>query len=264
MEQDKAVVGRWALVTGSSGGIGYELSRQFAHDGFNVVLIARDAERLSKVARELENRYHTKTLVLPKDLSHPSAAGEIYGEMQKHNLTIEVLVNNAGFGDLGPLAETEWEVQRQMLQVNVMTLVELTRLFLPEMIRRKSGRILNIGSTGSFAPVPYMAVYGATKAFVLSFSEALSAELEGTGVTATALCPGVTATQFAKRAKTENSLLVRLNQMTAGDVARTGYHALMKNKTRVVPGWFNKIIIGSLRFSPRSANLKMSKMLMRP
>lgn len=264
MEQHKAVAGQWALVTGASGGIGYELSRQFAHHGFNVVLIARDAERLSKVARELENQYHTKTLVLPKDLSHPFAAGEIFGEIQRHNLGIDVLVNNAGFGDLGPLAGAEWEVQRQMLQVNVMTLVELTRLFLPEMIRRKSGRILNIGSTGSFAPVPYMSVYGATKAFVLSFSEALSAELEGTGVTVTALCPGVTATQFARRAKTENSLLVRLNQMTAGDVAKTGYRALMKCKPRVVPGWFNKLMIGSLRFSPRSATLKLSKMLMRP
>jgi short-subunit dehydrogenase len=264
MEPDTMGAGRWVLVTGASGGIGYELSRRFAHDRFNVVLIARDAARLSTVARELEDRYHTKTLVLPKDLSHPAAAGEIYKELQKRNLGIEVLVNNAGFGDLGPFADAEWEVQRQMLQVNVTTLVELTCLFLPEMIRRGSGRVLNIGSTGSFAPVPYMAVYGASKAFVLSFTEALSAELEGTGVTATALCPGVTATQFAKRAKTEHSLLVRLNQMTAGDVARTGYRALVKNKPRVVPGWFNKLIIGSLRLSPRSANLKMSKMLMRP
>lgn len=264
MKQDTEGAGRWALVTGASGGIGYELCRQFARHGFNAVLIARDAGRLAEVARELEDHYHVKTMVLPKDLSLPFAAGEIYREVRNSNLDIGVLVNNAGFGDLAPLAEAELDVQRQMMQVNVAALVELTRLFLPEMIRRKSGKILNIGSTGSFAPVPYMAVYGATKAFVLSFSEALSAELEGTGVTVTALCPGVTATRFAKRAKTENTLLVRLNQMTAGDVARAGYRALMKGKARVVPGWFNKLMIGSLRFSPRSANLKLGKMLMQP
>lgn len=264
MKQDKEGTGRWALVTGASGGIGYELCRQFARNGFNAVLIARDAGRLSEVARELGDRYHVQTVILPKDLSDSAAAGDIYRAVNNRDLEIDVLVNNAGFGDLAPLAEAELEVQRQMVQVNVGTLVELTRLFLPGMIRRKSGRILNIGSTGSFAPVPYMAVYGATKAFVLSFSEALSAELEGTGVTVTALCPGVTATRFASRAGTENTLLVRLNRMTAGDVARAGYHALMKGKATLVPGWFNKLMIGSLRFSPRCANLKMGKVLMRP
>ncbi len=264
MKQDRQDKGRWAIVTGASGGIGYELCRQFARNGFNAVLIARDAGRLAEVARELEDHYHVGTMVLPKDLSNSAAAGEIYREVKNSNLNIDVLVNNAGFGDLAPLAEAELEVQRQMVQVNVGTLVELTRLFLPDMISRKSGRILNIGSTGSFAPVPYMSVYGATKAFVLSFSEALSAELEGTGVTVTALCPGVTATRFASRARTENTLLVRLNSMAAGDVARAGYQALMKGKARVVPGWFNKVMIGSLRFSPRCANLKMGKVLMKP
>lgn len=264
MEQYKAAAGQWALVTGASGGIGYELCRQFARNGFNVILVARNAERLAEVAQELEKHHHVGTLVAPADLSHPAAAKEIFSNVQKRDISIDILVNNAGFGDLGRFDESEWEVQRQMLQVNVTTLAELTRLFLPEMIRRKYGRILNIGSTGSFAPVPYMAVYGATKAFVLSFSEALSAELEGTGVTVTALCPGVTATQFARRAKTEKTVLVRLNGMTAGDVARTGYQAAMKGKPRVVPGWFNKLLIGSLRFSHRNAVLKLSKLLVRP
>ncbi len=264
MNRVKSGTRQWALVTGASSGIGYELSRRFARNGFNVILVARNAERLAEVAQELEKHHHLGTLVLPADLSHPAAAKEIFSNVQKRGISIDILVNNAGFGDLGRFDESEWEVQRQMLQVNVTTLAEMTRLFLPEMIQRKYGRILNVGSTGSFAPVPYMAVYGATKAFVLSFSEALSAELEGTGVTVTALCPGVTATQFARRAKTENSLLVRLNQMTARDVAKIGYHALMKFKLHVVPGWFNKLMIGSLRFSPRSANLKLSKLLMRP
>ncbi len=264
MKQDKAGAGQWALVTGASSGIGYELSRQFAQYGFNVILVARDAERLAEVAQDLEKHHHVETLVLPADLSHPVAAAEIFSNVRKRALPVGALVNNAGFGDLGRFAGAEWEVQRQMLQVNVTTLAELTRHFLPEMIRRGSGRILNVGSTGSFAPVPFMAVYGATKAFVLSFSEALSAELEGTGVTVTALCPGVTATQFARRAKTENTVLARLNQMTAGDVARTGYQAMMNGKPRVVPGWFNKLLIGSLRFSHRNAVMKLSKRLLRP
>ncbi len=264
MKQKMEVGGRWVVVTGASGGIGYELCGQFARHGFNAVLIARDAKHLAGVARELEDHYHVKTMVLAKDLALPSAAGDIYREVKASGLDIDVLVNNAGFGDLAPFAEAELEVQRQMMQVNVATLVELTYLFLPEMISRKKGRVLNIGSTGSFAPVPYMAVYGATKAFVLSFTEALSAELDRTGVTVTALCPGVTATRFAKRAKTENTLLVRLNQMSADNVARAGYLALMNGKARVVPGWFNKLMIGSLRFSPRCANLKLSKVLMHP
>lgn len=264
MKHHSAGAGKWALVTGASGGIGYELSRQFARHGFNVILVARNAARLAEVAQELEKQHQVGTLVLPEDLSHPAAAREIYSNVRKRDISVEVLINNAGFGDLGRFGEAEWEVQRQMLQVNVTTLVELTRLFLPEMVCRKSGRILNIGSTGSFTPVPFMAIYGASKAFVLSFSEALSAELEGTGVTVTALCPGVTATHFARRAKTENTVLVRLNQMTAEDVARTGYLAAMKGKPRVVPGWFNKLLIGSLRFSHRTATLKLNKLLMRP
>lgn len=264
MKQDKAVAGQWALVTGASGGIGYELSRCFAQHGFNIILVARTAGRLAEVARELEDQYRIRSLVLTKDLSEPGAAGEIFSNVRMRDLSVDVLVNNAGFGDLNRFDQGEWEVQRQMLQVNVTSLTELTRLFLPEMIRRRSGRILNIGSTAAFAPVPYMAIYGATKAFVLSFTEALSAELEGTGVTVTALCPGVTATQFASRAKTEHARMVRLNQMTAADVARIGYHATMKGKPRVVPGWFNKLLTGSIRFSHPSAVVKISKLLLRP
>ena len=264
MKQDKAVMNHWALVTGASGGIGYELSRCFAGDGFNVVLVARNAGRLAEVARELEEQYHIEAVVLPKDLSAPGAAGEIFSNVRKRDISVDVLVNNAGFGDLSRFDQGEWDVQRQMLQVNVTSLTELTHLFLPEMIQRRSGRILNISSTAAFAPVPYMATYAATKAFVLSFTGALSAELAGTGVTVTALCPGVTMTQFAQRAKTEHTRLVRLNQMTAADVARIGYHATMKGKPRVVPGWFNKLLVGSIRFSHPNAVVKFSKLLLRP
>jgi short-subunit dehydrogenase len=264
MDGEKRENNRWAVVTGASGGIGHALCRQFAQEGFNVMLISRDSARLSEVARELEARHHVKTLVLAMDLSAPSAALEIYRNVKDRIGDIDILINNAGFGDLTLFIQADLEVQRQMMQVNTMTLVELVRLFLPDMVERGSGRILNIASTAAFQPVPYMAVYGATKAFVLSFSEALSAELAGTGVTATALCPGVTATGFARRAGTEKTLLVRLNQMTAEKVARAGYRALMKGKTMAVPGWFNRILIGSLRFSPRGAVLKVTKRLMHP
>ena len=263
MKQNKDGAGRWALVTGASGGIGYELSRRLAKAGFSVIMVSRNSERLSAAAAEIR-KHRVEAVVLPKDLSNPEATEEIFADVRKRGLDVDVLVNNAGFGDLGRFAEAEWEVQRQMLQVNVASLVRLTQLFLPEMIRRNSGGILNVGSTGSFAPVPYMAVYGATKAFVLSFSEALSAELQGTGVQVTALCPGVTATQFAKRAKTENTRLARMNRMTAENVARIGCRALMKGRPRVVPGLFNKLLIGSLRFSHRSAVVQLSKALMHP
>jgi short-subunit dehydrogenase len=251
-----------ALVTGASGGIGYEFSRVLAQQGYNLVLVARGADRLAEVARELAAAYPIKAGVLALDLSQPEAASQLFAEVKRRGLLVDVLVNNAGFGDHGPYANSDWETQRQMIQVNITTLAELTRVFLAEMLQRKSGRILNVGSTGSFTPVPFMAVYAATKAFVLSFSEALSAELQGTGVTVTALCPGVTKTNFFQRAKSENMLLRKLNEMEARDVAQIGYRAMMKGKPRVVAGWFNKIMIASLRLAPRSAVLWVSKRLM--
>ena len=253
-----------ALVTGASSGIGYEFGRLLAQQGFNLVLVARSADRLAEIARELATAHPIKAEVVALDLSRPEAPAQLFAEVKKRGLTVDVLVNNAGFGDLCPYADSDWENQRQMIQLNVVSLAQLTRVFLAEMIQRKSGKILNVGSTGSFAPVPYMAVYAATKAFVLSFSEALSAELQGTGVTVTALCPGVTKTNFFKRAKSENMLLRRLNQMQARDVAQIGYRAMMQGKARVVSGWFNKIMIASMRLAPRGAVLWVTKRLMRP
>jgi uncharacterized protein len=253
-----------ALITGASSGIGYEFSRLLAQKGFNLVLVARSADRLAEIARELATAHPIKAEVVALDLSQPEAASQLFADLKRRGLAIDLLVNNAGFGELRPYADSDWENQRQMIQLNVVTLAQLTRLFLPEMIRRKSGKILNVGSTGSFAPVPNMAVYAASKAFVLSFSEALSAELQGTGVTVTALCPGVTKTNFFKRAKSEHTLLKRLNQMEACDVAQIGYRAMMQGKTRVVSGWFNRIMIASMRLAPRGAVLWVSKRVMRP
>ena len=248
MKQDIAGAGRWALVTGATHGIGYELCRRFADDGFGVVLVARSADRLSEVAQEIEKASPCPD---PRASGGPVRCGGGRGGVllcaragylgrcagQQRWIRQPGPFRRGGMGDTAPDDAGQYGDPRR-----------LTRLFLPEMLRRGSGRILNVGSTGSFAPVPYMAVYGATKAFVLSFSEALSAELEGTGVTVTALCPGVTATQFARRAGTENTRLARMNKMAAGDVARAGYQAMMNSKPRVVPGLFNKLLIGSLRF----------------
>ena len=254
--------GKTALITGASSGIGYELSRILAQQGFHLVL--RSADRLAEIARELATSHPIKAEVIAQDLSQPEAAAQLFAEVKRRGLAVDVLVNNAGFGGFCRYADSDWENQRQMIQVNVVSLAQLTRLFLPEMLQRKSGKILNLGSTGSCAPVPNMAVYAASKAFVLSFSEALSAELQGTGVTVTALCPGVTKTNFFKRAKSENMLLRRLNQMEARDVAQIGYRALMQGKPRVVSGWFNKIMIASMRLAPRAAVLWVSKRVMQP
>jgi len=257
-------VGKTALITGASMGIGYEFSRFLAQQGYDLLLVARSAERLAEVARELTAAHSIKAEVVALDLSRPEAAAQLFAEVKSRGRTVDLLVNNAGFGDLSGYANCDWEIQRQMIQVNITTLAQLTRLFVAEMVARKSGRILNVASTGAFMPVPYMAIYAATKAFVLSFSEAIFAELQGTGVTVTALCPGVTKTKFFQRSKSEDMFLKKLNEMDARDVARIGYRALMKGRASVVSGWFNKVMIASLRLAPRTVVLWASKRLMQP
>lgn len=252
------------LITGASGGIGLELSRLFAQDGFALVLVARSGDRLSNLARELAAAHKIQAEPIALDLSLPEAPEVLFAEVARRKITVDILVNNAGFGDSAPFAAGDWEIQRQMLQVNILAVTRLTRLFLPGMVERNQGRILNLGSTASFTPVPGMAVYGATKAFVLSFSEALAAELQGTGVTVTALCPGVTETNFAARAKIGSTLLVRLNSMPAARVARIGHAALMRGRPRTVAGWLNRGMIAALRFASRGAALRIIKKLMRP
>jgi uncharacterized protein len=194
-----------ALITGASSGIGYELAGLFASSGHDLVLVARNEQRLSRLAEELQQRIGVAVTVLVKDLAAPRAAEEIVVELQNRSLHVDILVNNAGFGEYGPFHETSLERKLQMIQVNVAELTQLTRLLLSGMLERNSGNILNIGSTASFAPGPFVAVYSATKAYVLSFSEALAEELKGTGVTVTVLCPGSTETEFAERAKMTES-----------------------------------------------------------
>ena len=240
-----------ALITGASFGIGMELARIFARDGYNLVLVARSADKLRQLASELEKAHGTRSLILATDLTAPGAAAYVLDQTTRADITVDVLVNNAGFGQFGFFAENDLEECLKQIQLNITTLTHLTRLYLPGMIERKTGRILNVASTAAFQPGPLMAVYYATKAYVLHFSEAIANELKGTGVTATCLCPGATATEFHKRANITDIQLLRFGAMDARAVAEDGYRALMAGKPVVISGFKNWLLAQSVRFSPR-------------
>jgi short-subunit dehydrogenase len=244
-------VSKTALITGASGGIGYELALLFARDGYDCILVARSQDKLKGLAERLESEHRVKTLVLAKDLSKASAVDEIFEEVTAASMHVDVLVNNAGFPVFGLFYETDLRVELEMLQVNVIALTALTKLFLRGMVERRAGRILNLASTAAFLPGPLMAVYYASKAYVLSFSQALSNELRGTGVTVTALSPGPTRTGFQKRGAMEDSRLVQGQIADAASVALAGYRGLMAGKTIVIPGLSNKLIPWVVRLSPR-------------
>lgn len=240
-----------ALITGASGGIGLELARVFAREGYGLVLIARNQKRLEGIAQELRP---AEAQAIAMDLSLPGAAEEIHGKVPK----VDVLVNNAGFGVFGKFVEKGLAEELNMMQLNMTALVTLTRLYLPAMISAGNGKIMNVASTAAFQPGPLMAIYFATKAFVLSFSEAIANELAGTGVIVSALCPGPTASDFQERAKMQKSGLVKgRKMMDARTVAEAGYRGLMAGKTVVIPGFGNKLLTQSLRLSPRSVVTKM-------
>lgn len=241
---------RTALVTGASGGIGRELACLFAADGYDLVLLARREHELAEAAAELSRTCGIQATVLPYDLCDPAAPAAIYGILQERGIVIDALVNNAGYGLHGVFAEIDLTQQLDLLQINVMALTHLTRLLLPGMMTRGRGEILNLGSTGSFAPTPLMAVYGASKAYVLSFTQALAAEVRGTGVRVTALCPGMTRTGFQDRAGVQNTLLARIGVMDARRVAAAGYRALRRGRVVVVPGWFNKVMVLGIKLLP--------------
>ncbi|UCG52427.1 MAG: SDR family oxidoreductase [Candidatus Latescibacterota bacterium] len=253
---------RTALVTGASGGIGYELARLIAADGHDLVLVSRNETRLKEVAGELEEAFRVRTALLPKDLAVPDSPEQILAELEKASIEIDVLVNNAGFGTSGPFSQSPLSEQLEMIQLNVTSLVHLTGLLLPRMIERSRGKVVNVSSVAAFQPGPFMAVYYATKSFVLSFSEAIASELEGTGVTVTAVCPGPTVTDFQNRAGTADTNLFR-NHMTmdAPAVARIAYEGVKKNKPVVITGAKNKFLAFGNRLVPRSLVVKIARSL---
>jgi short-subunit dehydrogenase len=240
-----------ALITGASFGIGLELARIFAREGHNLVLVARSGDKLRQLASELEKAHGTRSLILATDLTEPGAPAYVLDQTTRAGIEVDVLVNNAGFGQYGMFAENDLEECLRQIQLNVTTLTHLTRLYLPVMMACKNGAILNVASTAAFQPGPLMAVYFATKAYVLHFSEALANELNGTGVTVTCLCPGPTATEFAKRANATGMRLLKFGSMDARTVAEDGYRALMAGKPVVISGFKNWLLAQSVRFSPR-------------
>lgn len=243
---------RTALITGASGGLGFYFAKLFARDGYDVVLVARGEQKLLDLKAELEEKYDIKAYVLVKDLSIPSSVEEIFSFTKENGIEVSVLVNNAGFGDFGEFSKINWDKQRNMIQVNVTSLAHLTKLYLPDMIEKGYGRVLNVASVASFEAGPLMSVYYASKAFVLSFSEALAVELKNTGVKVCALCPGPTATGFEDAAEAKASgLFKNLKVARADKVAEFGYKKLMKGRVVVIPGLGNKFLPFAVRFAPR-------------
>lgn len=243
--------GETVLITGATAGIGYEMSRLFAMNGYNLVIIARNQSQLQKLKQHWEDEFGVTIYAIQKDLSHPSAVEEIMDYLEEHNIEIDILINNAGFGLFGPFTETPIEQELKMIQVNIVALTQLTKCLLPNMIRKKRGKILNVASIAAFQSGPLMAVYYATKAYVLSFSEALTNELADHGVLVSVLCPGPTNTQFEKRANLKQSKLSKRNLMYPEEVAKIAFRQFMKGKTLIVPGATNWILVRSSRLLPR-------------
>ena len=250
---------RTALITGASGGIGYELAKLFDRDHYNLVLVARSSDKLNQVTGELQQLGVTvKTVAL--DLAAPPASRFLFDQLQREGVAVHVLVNNAGFGGFGEFALMAEEEILGQIHLNITALTHLTRLFLPLMVARRKGKIMNVASTAAFQPGPLMAVYYATKAYVLSFSEALANEVAGSGVVVSCFCPGATDTGFAKRAGTEDSrLFKKLRPMNAEDVARDGYRGLMTGRTVVISGVQNWLVAESVRFAPRKLVTAVSR-----
>jgi short-subunit dehydrogenase len=249
-----------ALITGASNGIGLELAKVHASKGGNLVLVARNKSKLDELKKELESQYKVKIYTIGKDLSANNSAQEVYDETTKQNIQIDYLVNNAGFGDFGMFAETEWSKELQMINLNITTLTQFTKLYLQDMVKRRSGKIMNVASTAAFQSGPTMAVYYATKAYVLSFSEAVDNEVRDKGVSITTLCPGATESGFQAAAAMEESNLVKGKKLpTAKEVAEYGYASMMKGKTVAIHGFMNWIMANSVRFLPRAVVVQTTR-----
>jgi uncharacterized protein len=251
-----------AIVTGASSGIGAALARELARDQHDLVLVARRLEALRTLADELKG-FGAQSTVISTDLGRPGAAAGLADHLKARGLIIDVLINAAGFGANGRFVNSDAIRDTEMLQVNVIAVTELTRLLLPDMVARRRGRMMLVASTAAFQPGPQMAVYSASKAYVLSLGEAIAFELRGSGVTVTTLCPGATATEFAKTADAETSALFRGSMvMSATEVARIGYRGLKAGRRVVITGVFNNIMARSSRLSPSGMTMAIANRLM--
>ena len=239
-----------ALVTGAASGLGYEFSLLLAHDNYTIIMVDIDKEKLEKAKDDIQNIYDVKIKILVKDLSKPNVADEIFHDI---HTPIDVLINNAGFGLFGFFAKTKWQRESDMLNLHVNTTTRMTKLALKSMIRRGRGRILNVASLAAFQSGPFMSIYYASKAYMLSFSQAIANELKGTGISVTVLCPGPTRTSFQEVVSASSCKnKIKFNMASAKEVARCGYTAMMKGKTIAIPGMFNKFLAFLPRIVPRN------------
>jgi hypothetical protein len=254
--------GRRALVTGASSGLGADFARVLAERGCALVLVARREDRLKQLAEEIAGRHGVDVRVVAASLSEPDAPRTLHEGLAAEGLEVDVLVNNAGFGVFGPFLSIPWEREREMLELDVVAVVHLTKLFAADMVRRGRGWILQVASIGAYQPTPTYATYSAAKAFVLSFGEALAFELRGSGVSVTVVSPGVTATEFLAVSGQQPTLYQRLAMMQSDDVARAGVRAMLRGKPSTVPGLVNKLPAFLMRFTPRRLQARAAHLTM--
>lgn len=253
-----------ALITGASSGIGKAFAELFAADGYDVALAARSVDKLQQLADELTRKHGTTAIVIQVDLESPDGPAALHAAIKGRGLVVHALVNNAGYGGFGEFKDTALAGELGMMQLNMNALVILTKLFLPDLLSTR-GRLMNVASTAAFQPGPYMAVYYATKAFVLSFTEAVASELEGTGVSVTAFCPGPTASGFQEKAAMQKSALVQGRRLPSSEsVAAAGYRAMQRGRRVYIPGALNWVMAQSIRFTPRRVVTSLVKFLSRP
>jgi hypothetical protein len=262
MSSQRRGEGQTALVTGASSGIGLELARQFAADGYDLVLVARSADALERLAAGLAREFRVKAAAIAFDLGRPDAGRELVRTLDQRALAIDVLVNNAGFGATGPFAEGSTDTHVGIVDVNVRAVVEVTHELWPRIVRNKRGGVLNVASTAAFQPGPFMAVYCASKTFVLSFTEALWEEARGTGVHVTCLCPGYTESAFHARAGTDKVRLARGRAMSSAQVAAEGYRAFQANRRVKITGLTNALMAHSAAITPHALLLRIARFLL--
>jgi hypothetical protein len=252
-----------ALITGASGGLGLEFAKIHASKGGDLVLIARSGDKLNQIKTELESQFGVDVHVIEMDLSKPNAAPEVYTETQNNGIKIDYLINNAGVGTFGFFNNLDWEKEEQMLNLNMITLTHLVKLYLPKMVEHKKGFILNVASTAAFQPAPLMSTYFASKAYVLHFTEALHNEVKSSGINVSALCPPATATSFFINAEMGDSTLAKSKKMpTAKEVAEYGYKSVLKGKSVAVYGFGNRIMASLIGVVPRSLVVKTARKMM--
>lgn len=251
----------YTLITGASSGIGYEMAKQLAAKNHNLILVARSQNKLESLQKELKNQFDVDVHYLLYDLSEPHSARDLYQEIKNQNYRVSGLINNAGFGNYGNFVEMPLNKDEEMIAVNVTALVGLTKLFAAEMIKAGKGRIMNVASLLSFLPFPYYSVYSATKSFVLAFTETVSAELQGTGVSVTALCPGTVETPFHTDAMRKTNAMSANKPMQADRVAKAGVDLFLNGNNKKVVGFMNWFLSNLPRFTPDTWMMKMKKNL---